>query len=95
MEKQMNSKPNEPVRAEYNAPRAQRLSDAVQASGEDCVPGNAAGYPGYCEANGSAAHDTCVDGGVATACQTNGNGASRGCRTGGNAAECVTGNSAR
>jgi hypothetical protein len=93
MDNQMNSEPNEPVRAGYDAPRAQRLSDAVRASGEDCVPGNAAD-PGQCLTNGSAAQNTCTSGGDAVACENNGNTATLACHSGADATECGNGNSA-
>jgi hypothetical protein len=83
MDEQMSSRPTEPVRAEYDAPRAQRLSDAAQASGSQCT------------ANGSGANNTCLSGDNAVACERNGNGAYIGCRAGSGAAECLAqGNSA-
>jgi hypothetical protein len=94
MDNQMSSEPNEPARAGYDAPRAQRLSDAVRARGVDCVPGNHAD-PGQCEANGSAAQNTCyTTGSTAVACENFGNTASLACHTGQTATECGTGNSA-
>jgi hypothetical protein len=68
----------------YDAPRAQRLNDAVRASGG----------PG-CISNGSGANKACRDGQSAVACLTNGNYATQGCSTGNQATECKgQGNSA-
>lgn len=90
MDDQKNLDPNEPARSEYTAPRAQRLSDAVQASGDPCESGSGAGNPGSCVGDGSGAYRTCVDGGVADACQSNGTTAVEGCWNGTTAGECVT-----
>ncbi len=73
------SEPIDPARAGYDAPRAQRLSDAVRASGGQCV------------GDGQSAHDTCTNGSGAIACLNNGNNAYQGCVTGTGATECGTG----
>jgi hypothetical protein len=80
MDNQMSSKPSEPVRAGYDAPRAERLGDAARASG------------GQCEANGSGAMRDCADGAQATSCLNFGNYAQIGCSTGEQAHECGAGN---
>ncbi len=77
MDDQKSSRPNESVRAEYDAPRAQRLSDAALGSGSQCT------------ADGSGANNTCTTGTGAVACEGNGNGAYIGCRPGSDAAECL------
>jgi hypothetical protein len=82
MENQMSSKPNEPARAGYDAPRAQRLSDAARASGTQCT------------GNGSGAMRDCTNGDGAVACKDNGNYAQMGCSSGISAHECRVGNSA-
>ena len=79
MKDQMSSEPNEPARAGYDAPRAQRLSDAVRASGGQCI------------GHGQSAHDTCANGNSAIACLDNGNSAYQGCVAGESATECGTG----
>jgi len=80
MENQMSSEPNEPVRAGYDAPRAERLNDAARASG------------GHCEGNGSGAMRDCIPGDGAISCQNFGNYAQIGCSTGDDARECGAGN---
>ncbi len=94
MDNQISSEPREPARTGYDAPRAQRLSDAARASGDDCGHGNQAGDPGECITNGSAAHQSCTTGGDAVACRAVGNSAYAGCYYAGNTAtECGDGNS--
>ena len=67
----------------YEAPQAQRLSDAARASGQQC------------RANGSGALRGCKDGQGASACEQNGNYADIGCSSGARAHECSgNGNSA-
>ena len=83
MKDQMSSEPTEPARAGYDAPRAERLSDAARASGGECI------------GDGMSAHDTCTNGNSAVACQNNGHSAYQGCVTGESATECGTGNYAR
>lgn len=93
MDNQKSPEPNERVRSGYDAPRAQRLSDVAPARGDDCGPGNAAD-PGQCTGNGSAAQNTCTNGGQAVACKDNGNIATLSCYGGSGATECGNGNSA-
>lgn len=67
----------------YDAPQAQRLSDAARASGQQC------------RANGSGAMKGCRDGQGASSCAQNGNYAQQGCSSGASANECFgAGNSA-
>ena len=82
MENQTSPKPNEPVRAGYDAPRAERLNDAARAKG------------GQCEANGSGAMRECANGDGAISCLNFGNYAQIGCSTGDDARECGAGNAA-
>ena len=81
MKNQMDSDPNEPASAEYDAPRAQRLSDAGRASG------------GQCAGDGNTASRDCANGTGATSCSMDGNSATQGCSTGMQATECGDGNS--
>ena len=82
MSNQMSSEPTDPGRAKYDAPHAQRLNDAVQASG------------GQCLSDGNTAYRDCLNGTGATACKTVGNTAYEGCYGPGNSAtECGNGNS--
>jgi hypothetical protein len=83
MDDKMRSEPNETVRAEYNAPRAERLSDAARVCGSN-----------VCTGDGSGAGPGCDHGGNATSCKTYGNTAGEGCETGGVAFECKDGNGA-
>jgi len=83
MENRTGSEPSEAARAEYDAPRAQRLNDAARARGE------------VCQANGSDAGPGCDNGGIATSCDDYGNRATEGCMTGDTANECGDGNAAR
>jgi hypothetical protein len=62
----------------YDAPQAQRLSDAAQASGQQC------------HANGSGALRGCKNGEGAASCFENGNYADIGCSTGARANECAS-----
>jgi len=80
MEKEKVSESTEPARAGYDAPRAQRLSDAVRASGEQCA------------GDGNTAGEVCTNGSGAVSCLDNGNYAYAGCRDGQSATECGQGN---
>ncbi len=82
MEKQTGSEANEPVRAGYDAPRAERLNDAARASGDQCL------------SNGSGAMRDCANGDAAISCKDYGNYAQMGCSSGARARECGAGNSA-
>jgi hypothetical protein len=77
MKNQMSPDPNEPVRAEYDAPRAQRLSDAVRARGAQC------------SGDGNGASEDCINGTGAKACVADGNRAFDGCVSGTGATECA------
>ena len=94
MDNQISSELREPAHAAYDAPRAQRLSDAVPAKGTTCGSGN--NPEAECQTNGSAAIQACVTGTSATACRDNGNSARQGCYYAGNTAfECGSGSSPR